>query len=227
MLQFRQGDERLVLAHLTRWWRQRRKPNPRIKAEAIMLEITPAAQDYIAEKLAKEPAGSQIRIGVEYPGTQRAQVNFALCPQGQEEPTDTPLAFDDFYVYVQADSAPYLKDAVVDYKQDTFGGQLSVQAPYAKAAPLNENSSLSEQINHILHTDVNPSLAAHGGFVSLVELTEDNIAVLQFGGGCQGCGMVDTTLKDGVAKALQEQLSELNGVRDVTDHSVREHAYYK
>ena len=55
MLQFRQGDERLVLAHLTRWWRQRRKPNPRIKAEAIMLEITPAAQDYIAEKLAKEP----------------------------------------------------------------------------------------------------------------------------------------------------------------------------
>ena len=60
----------------------------------------------------------------------------------------------------------------------------------------------------------------------LVELLEDGIAVLQFGGGCQGCGMVDATLKHGVEKSLLEQLPELKGVRDVTDHSVRTNAYY-
>ena len=63
--------------------------------------------------------------------------------------------------------------------------------------------------------------------MSLEELSEDGIAVLRFGGGCQGCGMVDATLKDGVEKTLMEQLPELKEVRDVTDHSVRENAYYR
>ena len=80
---------------------------------------------------------------------------------------------------------------------------------------------------HILHSQVNPGLAAHGGMVSLVEVVEESVAVLQFGGGCQGCGMVDMTLKDGVEKALLEQLPQLSAVRDVTDHTVTENAYYK
>ena len=62
--------------------------------------------------------------------------------------------------------------------------------------------------------------------VNLVEVVEEGIAVLQFGGGCQGCGMVDMTLKDGVERTLLEQLPQLKGVRDVTDHSVTENAYY-
>ena len=55
---------------------------------------------------------------------------------------------------------------------------------------------------------------------------EDSVAVLQFGGGCQGCGMVDVTLKDGVEKTLLETLPQLTAVRDVTDHSVTENAYF-
>jgi Fe/S biogenesis protein NfuA len=53
------------------------------------------------------------------------------------------------------------------------------------------------------------------------------VAVLQFGGGCQGCSAVDMTLKDGVEKTLMDRIPELKGVRDVTDHSQRENAYYK
>nr|MCH9821378.1 NifU family protein [Gammaproteobacteria bacterium] len=76
------------------------------------------------------------------------------------------------------------------------------------------------------HSQINPSLASHGGMVSLIEIVEDNVAVLQFGGGCQGCGMVDVTLKDGVEKTLLETLTQLTAVRDVTDHSVTENAYF-
>ncbi|MEE4463950.1 NifU family protein, partial [Azotobacter chroococcum] len=54
----------------------------------------------------------------------------------------------------------------------------------------------------------------------------EGIAVLRFGGGCQGCGMVDMTLKDGVEKTLLERIPDLKGVRDATDHSNRENAYY-
>jgi len=78
----------------------------------------------------------------------------------------------------------------------------------------------------VLHSQINPSLASHGGMVSLIEIVEDSVAVLQFGGGCQGCGMVDVTLKDGVEKTLLETLPQLTAVRDVTDHSVTENAYF-
>jgi Fe/S biogenesis protein NfuA len=73
----------------------------------------------------------------------------------------------------------------------------------------------------------NPSLASHGGEVSLVQITDDKVAVLQFGGGCQGCGQVEATLKDGVEKSLMLQVPELNAVMDVTDHTDRSHAYFK
>jgi Fe/S biogenesis protein NfuA len=88
------------------------------------------------------------------------------------------------------------------------------------------DSSLEDRINYILYNEVNPQLAAHGGEVSLVEIAEGPVAVLKFGGGCQGCGMVDATLKHGVERSLLEQLPELKEVRDVTDHSKRENAYY-
>ncbi len=64
-------------------------------------------------------------------------------------------------------------------------------------------------------------------FVSLVEFNNENEAVLQFGGGCQGCGMVDVTLKDGIEKTLIEQIPEVKAVKDLTDHSIDDNAYYK
>lgn len=88
------------------------------------------------------------------------------------------------------------------------------------------DSPIEDRINYVLYNEVNPSLAAHGGEVSLVEVTEDHLAILRFGGGCQGCSAVDMTLKDGVEKTLTEQIPELAGVRDVTDHTDRSQAYY-
>ncbi|MCG8401493.1 MAG: NifU family protein, partial [Firmicutes bacterium] len=105
--------------------------------------------------------------------------------------------------------------------------QLTIKAPNAKLPQVNADSPLEDRINYILYNEVNPSLAAHGGEVSLVEVTADNIAVLQFGGGCQGCGMVEATLKDGVEKSLMEQVPELTAVRDMTDHTDRSNAYFK
>ena len=82
-------------------------------------------------------------------------------------------------------------------------------------------------MNYVIYNEINPMLESHGGVVSLMEITDDMYAVLQFGGGCQGCGMVDVTLKDGIEKTLLETLPELAGVKDMTDHSLDEHAFYK
>ena len=124
-------------------------------------------------------------------------------------------------------SIHFLEDAVVDYAKDTMGGQLTIKAPNSRLPKLNEDSTIEERVNYVLYNEVNPWLAAHGGNVTLEEVFEENIAVLRFGGGCQGCGMVDVTLKEGVEKTLIDQIPELVEVRDVTDHTQRENAYFK
>jgi len=191
------------------------------------ITITDAAQSYLAELLAKQ-SGTDIgiRIFITQPGTPSAETCIAYCGPAERHPDDAALALKDFTAWIDNISAPFLEDAVVDYASDRMGGQLTIKAPNAKVPMISEDSSLTERINYYLQTEINPGLASHGGQVSLVDIVEKNIAVLRFGGGCQGCGMVDMTLKDGVEKTLLERIPDLQGVRDVTDHSNRENAYF-
>ena len=84
---------------------------------------------------------------------------------------------------------------------------------------------LSQNVADVIAEHVNPAVASHGGHVDLLGV-DDGKAYIAFGGGCQGCGMVDVTLKDGIEKTLVEQIPEVTGVRDTTDHSIDDNAYY-
>jgi Fe/S biogenesis protein NfuA len=192
-----------------------------------MVEITESAQEYLRDLLSKQD-GSQvgIRVFIADPGTPMAETCIAYCRTGEEQSDDIRVDYPLFPAWIDANSERFLEDALVDYAEDRMGGQLTIKAPNAKVPNVSEDSPIEDRINYLLHSQVNPSLASHGGMVSLVEVVEDSVAVLQFGGGCQGCGMVDMTLKDGVEKTLLEQLPELTAVRDVTDHSVTENAYF-
>ena len=108
-----------------------------------------------------------------------------------------------------------------------MGSQLTLKAPNAKVRKVSDDAPLMERVDYVIQTQVNPQLAGHGGHVSLSEITEDGVAILQFGGGCNGCSMVDVTLKEGIEKELLAQFEgELTGVRDITDHARGEHSYY-
>ena len=193
-----------------------------------MLTITESAQTYLADLLGNhEEADIAVRIFVSEPGTPSAESCIAYCKPGDEEADDIAITYDGFNGFIEQRSLPFLEDALVDYASDRFGGQLTIKAPFAKIGNIDKDSPLDDRINHILYTEVNPGLASHGGEVSLVEVVDGGVAVLQFGGGCQGCGMVDETLKEGVEKVLIDQVAEITAVRDVTDHSVRDNAYYK
>ena len=192
-----------------------------------MITITESAQEYLGGLLAKQDADVKgIRVFINDPGTPRAETCIAYCRESDIQSDDERREFSGFCAWIEGRSLPFLEDALVDYSQDRMGGQLTIKAPNAKLPRVSADSSLEDRINYILYNEVNPQLAAHGGEVRLVELLDDGVAVLQFGGGCQGCGMVDATLKHGVERSLLEQIPELSGVRDVTDHSVRTHAYY-
>ncbi|ERI52480.1 Fe-S biogenesis protein NfuA [Pseudomonas sp. NPDC077186] len=191
------------------------------------ITITQAAEDYLAELLSKQDTpGIGIRVFITQPGTSYAETCIAYCKPGEQKPEDTAVGLASFTAWIDAVSEPFLEDAVVDYATDRMGGQLTIKAPNAKVPMVNEDSPLNERINYYLQTEINPGLASHGGQVTLVDVVDEGIAVLQFGGGCQGCGQADYTLKEGIEKTLLERIPELKGVRDVTDHSNRENAYY-
>ena len=192
-----------------------------------MVEITESAQTYLIELLSKqEDQDIGIRIFIADPGSPMAETCIAYCRPGEEQDEDQRVDYEGFTAWIDDRSKPFLIDALVDYAEDRMGGQLTIKAPNSKVPQVSDDSPLEDRINYVLHSQVNPGLAAHGGMVNLVEVVEEGIAVLQFGGGCQGGGMVDMTLKDGVERTLLEQLPQLKGVRDVTDHSVTENAYY-
>jgi len=192
-----------------------------------MVTITESAQTYLAGLLAKQEAEDiGVRVFITEPGTPMAETCIAYCRPEEAQEDDIKVAYGQFDGYIDARSEPFLEEAVVDYAEDRMGGQLTIKAPNAKVPKVSDDSPLEDQINYVLHSQINPSLASHGGMVSLIEIVEESVAVLQFGGGCQGCGMVDVTLKDGVEKTLLETLPQLTAVRDVTDHSVTENAYF-
>jgi Fe/S biogenesis protein NfuA len=191
------------------------------------IEITTRAQDYLADLLVKQDADNiGVRVFVQQPGTPYAETCLAYCRPGEEQETDTLVEGMPFPAYLDQPSLAFLDDAVIDFAEDKMGGQLTIKAPNSKLPKVHEDSPLEEKISYYLWTEVNPMLAAHGGEVSLLEIIEENVAILKFGGGCQGCSAVDMTLKEGVQKTLMERIPELGGVKDATDHTDKSQAYY-
>jgi Fe/S biogenesis protein NfuA len=193
-----------------------------------MIEITPSAEEHFRKLLAPQKEGTSIRIFVINPGTPKAECGVSYCPPEAVEGSDTRLNYEGFDALVDEVSIPFLEEAFIDLVEEDTGTQLTLKAPNAKMRKVKDNAPLIERVEYVIQVQINPQLASHGGFIKLIELTEDNVAIIEFGGGCNGCSQVDLTLKDGIEKELLEEFSdELNAVRDITAHESGDHSFYK
>jgi Fe/S biogenesis protein NfuA len=94
-----------------------------------------------------------------------------------------------------------------------------------------EKSTLSDdelktKVQSVFDEQINPAVAMHGGFISLVDV-KDNKVFVEMGGGCQGCGAANMTLKAGIEAILLEEVPEISAVIDTTDHSHGDNPYFK
>ena len=191
------------------------------------ITISDAAQVHFRKLLDQQETGTNIRIFVVNPGTPGAECGVSYCPPNAVEATDTELRYSTFSAFVDEVSLPFLEDAEIDYVTEELGAQLTLKAPNAKMRKVSDDAPLIERVEYIIQTQINPQLASHGGKITLMEITDDGYAILQFGGGCNGCSMVDVTLKDGIERQLIELFpTELKGARDFTEHQRGEHSYY-
>ena len=193
-----------------------------------IINITKSAEEYLAKLLNdKNESDLSVRIFISEPGTPKAETCLAYCKPEEAGQDDEIIKLDLITVNVEKRSIPFLVAAEVNFDNDTFGGQLTIKAPNARLPNISPDSPPEDRINYVIYNEINPMLESHGGEVSLVKFTDKGEAILQFGGGCQGCGMVDVTLKDGIEKTLLEQIPELTSVMDSTDHSIDDNAFYK
>ena len=100
-------------------------------------------------------------------------------------------------------------------------------APPEMSAPSGDlTGPLVERVEQVLTQQVNPAIAAHGGGAELVSV-DGTIAYLRLSGGCQGCGLAEVTLKQGIEKIILESIPDLTQVIDVTDHASGDNPYYE
>ncbi len=192
-----------------------------------MIEVSQTAQAYFAELIERQAVPDlHLRLSVTLPGTPRAECELDFCQLDQVRPEDTRVPLSGFDLYLESASERFLVDAEMDYQHNATGGELVVRAPNIKGQAPAADAPLAERVQYVIDCDINPMVAAHGGQVSLVEITDQRAAVLQFGGGCHGCGMVGVTLKEGVEKTFAEKLPEITGIIDATDHTTGSNPYY-
>jgi len=131
-------------------------------------------------------------------------------------------------VIIPANSAELLEGATLDH---TSSAGLVIRNPNKPQAPVVEgllrDDALSAEIEAVVSAEVNPALAAHGGFVTFVGHDNEGTVYLTMGGGCHGCSMSKATMLDGVQTMLVEQVAGVERVRDLTDHSSGENPYFQ
>jgi len=134
---------------------------------------------------------------------------------------DLTIDMDGVLFYLDAKTLPKAKGATLDYIEGPQGSGFRFHNPNPPALA---DNPLAAQVQKLFDERIGPSVAEHGGDVTLLDVSNGKV-FLEFGGGCKGCGMVDVTLKDGITKMLKEEIPEITEVLDTTDHSAGENPY--
>jgi Fe/S biogenesis protein NfuA len=190
-----------------------------------MLTITDGAREKIVELIGKSPNPVKgLRISANAVSPLKVDFRMAFIGEGQQGDDDAVTSFDGFDVYVDPDSQAYVDEASVDHVEGLMGSGFKIERP--RALPDGVDGDLVTRVQDVLDKQINPSVAGHGGRVSLIDLKEKTV-FLQLEGGCQGCGMADVTLKQGIEVMIKEAVPEIEEIYDVTDHANGKNPYYK
>ena len=187
-----------------------------------MITVTSAARTKIVELLAQlGRAGLMLRAAVAGRGPGGFQYRLGFVGDEERRADDQATDAGGFTLLVDADSVPNLDGASIDYVDGPQGSGFKIDNPN----PLWRDET-ARAVQAVLDQDINPAVAAHGGWVTLLEV-KDNVAYIQLGGGCQGCGMVDVTLKQGIEVRIREAVPAIREIIDSTDHAGGKNPYYQ
>lgn len=203
-----------------------------------VLEVTAPARAMILEVRAAEAEADRLALWLEVSGASGGAYTYDMWFQLASDAGagDVVQQHDDLPVVVTAASAEKLRGATLDVSSGGDGGLVIVNPntpPRAPASPAmgdrppsDLTGPVAQRVLAVLEEQVNPAIAAHGGFAELVAV-EEEVAYLRLSGGCQGCGLAQVTLTQGIAVAIEDAVPEITRVVDVTDHAQGANPFYE
>jgi len=205
-------------------------PQPSAVDSGTIITITDdALAELIKLRDAEEDAASLgLRLEIVSGAGEEFKYDLSLDEFRKAAFTDEVRTHGGMKVIIPAKDLELLQGAVLDYASSTG---LVIRNPNKPVAMVVEglvsDDVMSAEIEAVIATEVNPALAAHGGFVTFVGHDGEGTAYLTMGGGCHGCSMSRMTVLEGVQTQLVEKVDGLERVRDLTDHTSGENPFYR
>ena len=197
-----------------------------------VITITDRAHEQILELRAAEEDGDGLGLRIEVTGVRGADFMYDLAFEPLAESADDDHRYDDrgLTVVIPADSVANLRGATLDLPSNEAQGGLVLRNPNRPATPrlgdpIELTGTTEDKVRQLLDQQINPALAAHGGYATLVKV-DGGIAHVSMGGGCQGCAVSAMTLRDGIQAAILANVPEITEVVDTTDHAAGENPFY-
>ena len=197
-----------------------------------VIEITAIAMETVLGIRDEEPDPDGLGLRIEVTGVKGPEYTYDLAFDELSATTDDDLVsvIDGLSVIVPLSSVEQLRGAVLDVPRTSGQGGLVIRNPNRPnplaGVELHLDGTVAEKVQQLLDQSVNPSLASHGGFATLVGVDEGNVVYLTMGGGCQGCAMSAMTLREGIDRSIRESIPEVVDVIDATDHTAGENPFY-
>ncbi|MGH7429001.1 MAG: iron-sulfur cluster assembly accessory protein [Candidatus Methylomirabilaceae bacterium] len=179
-----------------------------------------ATKKIVALLEAEGNKGMGLRVTIKGRGPGGFQYDLAFVGEDEKRPDDIVIDAGGLKVYIDPASAPNLQDAMMDYVDGVHESGFKIENPNLWADPR------AKAVQKVIDTQINPAVASHGGHVTLLEVKEDT-AFIALGGGCQGCGMADVTLRHGIEAMIKEEVPEIQHIVDTTDHAGGTNPYYQ
>lgn len=190
-----------------------------------MVTITESAEKKISELINKsDDPILGLRVEAENISPLKVDYKMSFIGHGQDIPEDEVLTFNDFNVYIDAESLPLLNKATIDYVDGMMRSGFKIDCP--TQLPEHLAGPVVQQVQEVIDKQINPGVASHGGRVALIDIKED-IVYVELQGGCQGCGMASVTLKHGIEEQIKTAVPSIEAVYDVTDHANGKNPYYQ
>ena len=208
------------------------------ESTANTLRLTEAAETTVRAVRSDEAEGERLALWLEVSGVSGAAYSYDMWFQlaADAGAGDAVQHHGDLVVVIPAGSVAKLQGATLDVEGDGEGGLVIINpnvppaprlSPSMGAAPKGDlTGPVAERVATILDEQVNPSIAMHGGYAELVSV-DGSIAYVRLSGGCQGCGLAQVTLSQGIAVAIKEGVPEITEVLDVTDHAGGDNPFYE
>jgi Fe/S biogenesis protein NfuA len=191
-----------------------------------VINFTDTARRHVVSFLEQEAEELAVRIEVLDSSPLAPRYDLALITDAERGPEDRTFDVDGFRVVVPTGSAALLDGATVDWVESMAGSGFKIDSPNLRPVGAEApTGDLADRVRQVIDTQINPSIAAHGGSVSLVDV-RDTVVYLNMSGGCQGCGMASVTLSQGIRRILGEAIPEITDIQDVTNHGAGANPYY-